>query len=47
MDRVSAINYGIKEEKIEIAKKTLKKGMSIGEIMELTNLSEEEIKKLK
>ena len=55
MDRVSAINYatrkgkseGAKEKQIEIAKKMLKKGMSIGEIMELTNLSEEEIKKLK
>ena len=55
MDRVSAINYatrngeqkGAKKEKIEIAKKMLKKGMSIGEIIELTNLSEEEIKKIK
>ena len=35
------------EEKIEIAKKMLKKGMAIKEIKELTGLSEEEIKKLK
>ena len=55
MDRVSAINYatrngeqkGAKKKQIEIAKKMLKKGMPIDEVMELTNLSEEEIKKLK
>ena len=59
MDRVSAINYatrkgkaegkseGIKEEKIEIAKKLLKMGMTIKQVKEATNLDEEEIKKLK
>ncbi len=38
---------GRKKEKIEIAKKCLKKGMNINEIIELTGLSKEEIEKLK
>ena len=44
---INAKNEGVKERKVQIAKKMLKKGMLIDEIMELTNLSEEEIKKLK
>ena len=38
---------GINKEKIEIAKKLLKKGTPIEEIIELTELTEEEIKNLK
>lgn len=38
---------GKKAEKIEIAKKMIKKGMDIKVISELTNLSEEEIEKIK
>ena len=38
---------GKKEKQIEIAKRMLKKGKDINEIMELTELSEEEIKGLK
>ena len=38
---------GIKEGKIEIATKLLKKGMSINDIIGLTELSEEEVNKLK
>jgi predicted transposase/invertase (TIGR01784 family) len=41
------IEKGRKEEKIEIAKKCLQKGMDISEIIELTGLSKEEIEKLK
>ena len=41
------IKQGINKEKIEIAKKLLKKGTSIEEIIELTELTEEEIKNLK
>lgn len=40
-------NSGIKKGKIEIAKKMLEKGISIEEIIEITELSEDEIKKLK
>ena len=54
MDRVSAINYatrngeqkGEKKKKIEIAKQLLKMGMTVEQIKEATNLSEEEIKKI-
>jgi predicted transposase/invertase (TIGR01784 family) len=38
---------GKMEEKIEIASKALKKGLSMGDIIELTGLSEKEIVKLK
>lgn len=38
---------GIKEEKIEIAKKMLEKRISIEEIIEITELTEDEIKELK
>ena len=38
---------GRKEANIEIAKKLLKKGMSIEEIVEITGLTKEEIEKLK
>ena len=41
------ITEGINKEKIEIAKKLLKKGTPIEEIIELTELTEEEIKNLK
>ena len=41
------IKQGINKEKIEIAKKLLKKGTPIEEIIELTELTEEEIKNLK
>ena len=41
------IDKGKKEKQIEIAKKMLKKGMPINEIIELTELTEEEIKNLK
>ena len=37
---------GKKEEKIAIAKKLLKKGYSVEQIMEITDLKEEEIKEL-
>ena len=37
---------GAKEKQIEIAKKMLKKGMPIDEIIELTNLSKAEVEKL-
>ncbi len=37
---------GIKEEKIAIAKKALKKGMDIDDVIELTGLTEEEIKNI-
>ncbi|WHE07047.1 Rpn family recombination-promoting nuclease/putative transposase [Thermoanaerobacterium thermosaccharolyticum] len=40
------IKKGAKEEKIAIAKKLLKNGMSIDKIAEITELSEDEIKKL-
>jgi predicted transposase/invertase (TIGR01784 family) len=50
MDRASAIGYakreGQKQEKIEIAKKMKAKGKSINEIMEITELTKEEIEKL-
>jgi predicted transposase/invertase (TIGR01784 family) len=58
MDRVSAIGYakregetigiskGEKQKTIEIAKKMKAKGKSINEIMEITELSKEEIEKL-
>ena len=46
-EKQNGIEEGAKEKQIEIAKKMIKKGMSIDEIMELTNLSEEEIEKLK
>lgn len=38
---------GIKEGRIEIAKKALEKGLSINDIIELTGLSEDEIKRIK
>ena len=38
---------GAKKEKIEIAKKLLKMGMTVEQIKEATGLNEEEIKKLK
>ena len=38
---------GRKEKQLEIAKKLLKKGMTIEEIVEITELSKEEIEKLK
>ena len=38
---------GIRESKIEIAKKMLKKGMNIKLISELTNLTIEEIERIK
>jgi len=41
------IKEGEKKGKIEIAKKCLQKGMDISEIIELTELSKEEIEKLK
>lgn len=51
MDRVSAINYaerkGIEEEKKKTAKKLLKLGMKIEEIEKITELSIEEIEKIK
>ncbi len=40
------IEKGIKEEKENIAKSLLKKGMTIKEIAEITELSEKEIEKL-
>ncbi|TCW36726.1 putative transposase/invertase (TIGR01784 family) [Thermohydrogenium kirishiense] len=40
------IKKGAKEEKIAIAKKLLKNGMPIDKIAEITELSEDEIKKL-
>lgn len=42
----TAEKKGKEEEKIEIAKKALAKGMGIQDIIELTGLSKEEIKKL-
>ena len=55
MDRVSAINYatrngeqkGAKKKQIEIAKKMLKDNVPIKTIAKFTELTEEEIKKLK
>ena len=41
------INQGIEQNKIEIAKKMLYKGMKIEDIIELTGLSKEEISNLK
>ena len=41
------IDKGKKEKQMEIAKKMLKKGMPINEIIELTELTEEEIINLK
>ena len=46
MDRISEINYEKKLTKIETAKKLLKKGMDIDSIMEVTDLSKEEIEKI-
>lgn len=40
------VKKGVKKEKKEIAKKMLAKGMDIKVIMEITELTEEEIKKL-
>ena len=40
------INQGMKQEKIEIAKSMLKKNMVIEDIIDITGLSKEEIKKL-
>ena len=45
--RAEGIEVGRKEEKIEIAKNMLKEGMDIKIISKLTNLSIEEIKKIK
>ena len=51
MDRVSAINYatrkGKKEEKIEIARKMLKEKVPVEMIEKFTELSKEEIEKIK
>lgn len=55
MDRISEISYakeegmqeGRKEERIEIAKIMLRKKMKISEIVEITGLTEQEIKKIK
>ena len=41
------IQEGIKSEKIEIAKKLIKMNMSLEDIKKITNLSKEEIEKLK
>lgn len=41
------IKEGMKENQIETAKKLIKLGMSIDEIKEVTNLSEEEIESLR
>lgn len=50
MDRVSAINYatrkGAKDKSIEIAKKLLKMGMTIEQVIDATQLSKEEIDKI-
>ena len=50
MDRISDINYarevGKREGIIETAKKLLKKGMSIEEVMEITDLKKSEIERL-
>ena len=43
---INAKNEGVKEEKIKIAKQLLKMGMTVKQIKEATNLSEEEIKKI-
>ena len=43
----AGMEKGIEKEKIEIAKKLLKRGTPIEEIIELTELTEEEIKNLK
>ena len=40
------INQGMKKEKLEIAKSMLKKNMNIEDIIDITGLSKEEIKKL-
>ena len=45
--REEGIQVGKTEEKIEIAKKLLNKGVSIKDIAEITDLTEEEIEKLK
>ena len=51
MDRISEIDYaetkGKEEKQIEIVKKMLKKEMSIELIMEITELSKEEIENIK
>ena len=44
--RIQGVAVGRNERNIEIAKNMLSKNMDINLIMELTNLSEEEIKKL-
>ena len=41
------VEQGEKKKQIEIAKKLLKKGMTIEEIVEITELSKEELEKLK
>ena len=50
MDRISEINHAKKfteiKTKIETAKKLLEKGMDIDSIMEVTDLSKEEIEKI-
>lgn len=46
-DRASEIEYAKKEEKVEIAKKLLKRKMEVEEISKITELSKEEIEKLK
>ena len=43
---INAKNEGVEEEKIKIAKQLLKMGMTVKQIKEATNLSEEEIKKI-
>lgn len=45
--RDEGIEQGEKKKQLEIAKKLLKKGMTIEEIIEITELSKEEIEKLK
>ena len=44
---VEAEQKGIKNEKINIAKNMLKKGMNIEDIIDITGLTKEEIEKLK
>ena len=45
--KLEGIKEGIKEEKINLAKKLLSFGMNIKNISELTELNENEVKKLK
>ena len=45
--REESFTKGKKEEKIETAKKLLKRNMEIKEIVDITELTEEEINKLK